>query len=96
MRAQEILKKRRDRAIASILNVKEREVDPLLRREPGGDQAARALRKVVLDQLNDFYDIALDIASSGEADRYEFNAIVWERRLNEIHQAVTGNGTAHG
>lgn len=96
MRAQDILKKRRDRAIASILNVKEREVDPIMVGAPGGGQASRLLRKVILDQLNDFYDIALDVASSGEADGFWFNGELWEQRINEIHEAVTGNGASNG
>lgn len=92
MRAQDILRKRRDRAIAIIMKVKEREIDPLLLQEPGGAQASRLLRKVVLDQVNDFYDIALDVASSGEADKFEFNPEVWESRINAIYEAVTRNG----
>lgn len=89
MRADEILKKRRDRAIAIILNVKEREVDPLLDAENGRPQASRLLRKVILDQLNDFCDIAIDVASSGDASTFEFNPEVWQRKINDIHRAVT-------
>lgn len=92
MRATDILHKRRDRAIAIILKIKEREVDPLLSQNPGGAQASQRLRKVVLDQLNDFCDMALDVASSGEADHFEFNAAVWETKINAIHEAVTRNG----
>lgn len=92
IRAADILHKRRDRAIAIILKIKEREIDPLLGQTPGGVQASRALRKVVLDQLNDFCDMALDVASSGEADLFEFNAQVWEHKINAIHEAVTRNG----
>lgn len=96
MNAAEILKKRRDRAIAIVLNVKEREVDPLLNQVKGGERAARAMRKVVLDQINDFYDMALDVAMSGEAATFEFNADVWERRFDELEvkllDAVAANG----
>lgn len=92
MRATDILHKRRDRAIAIILKIKEREIDPLLAHTPGGIEASRQMRKVVLDQLNDFCDMALDVASSGEADRFEFNAAVWEHKINAIHDAVTRNG----
>lgn len=92
MRADEILKKRRDRAIAIVLGVKEREVDPLLNGVPGGDRALHALRKVILDQINDFYDMARDIASSSGADEFEFNPEVWVRRidgqLNDMRRAV--------
>jgi hypothetical protein len=81
MRAEDILKKRRDRTIAIVLGIKEREVDPLLLGQPGGEQASKALRKVILDQVNDFYDIALDVASSSGADDYDFNPEVWSRRI---------------
>lgn len=92
MRADDILRKRRDRAIAIVLNVKEREVDPLLSQEGGGATASRLLRKVILDQFNDFCDLALDVTSSGEATKFEFNPAVWQRKINDIHKAVT-NGT---
>jgi hypothetical protein len=64
VRAEDILKKRRDRTIAIILGLKEREVDPLLLEEPGGSRASAMLRKVILDQINDFYDMALDRATA--------------------------------
>lgn len=101
MRAEEILKKRMDRAIASILNVKEREVDPLLKQSPGGERASRLLRKVILDQMNDFCDMARDVAGSGEAATMEFNADLWaariEGKLDEVLasgvlQSATGGG----
>lgn len=92
MRVYEILAKRRDRAIAIILKVKEREIDPLLLTQPGGAEASRLLRKVILDQLNDFHDMAADVASSGEADGFEFNPAVWERKLDAIFKAVNGHG----
>lgn len=89
MRAEDILKKRRDRAIAIILNVKERDVDPYLQDQP---EASRRLRKVVLDQLNDFCDMALDIVGSSDATTLEFNPEVWgpkiQGQLDEIHRAV--------
>lgn len=101
MRAQDILAKRRDRSIAIVMNVKEREVDPLLLEMPGGKRASTMLRKVILDQINDLYDMALDVASSSGADNYEFNPEVWARKidgqLRDIsrqmqHLAQNGNG----
>lgn len=100
MRAQDILSKRRDRTIAIVLGIKEREVDPLLSQMPGGARASTLLRKVILDQINDFYDMALDVANSSGADQYEFNPDVWTRRieghLREISTAMrefaNGNG----
>ncbi len=96
MRADDILKKRRDRAIAIVLSIKEREVDPFLSGSQSGRDASKAMRKVVLDQLNDFCDLALDVAASGEATNFEFNPDVWDRKINEIHRAVMTNGTRHG
>lgn len=81
MKAKEILKKRKDRSIAIILNVKEKEVDPLLTSEGGGDRASRLMRKVILDQFNDFYDMAIDIVESGEANNFEFNAEIWVKKI---------------
>jgi hypothetical protein len=98
MRAEEILKRRRDRAIAIILSVKEREVDPLLSQMPGGTRASQLLRKVVLDQINDLYALALDIANSGEVETFEFNPEVWlpriEGQLDALRRdlAALGNG----
>lgn len=92
MRADEILKKRRDRAIAIVLSIKEREVDPILNGADGGVAASRALRKVVLDQLNEFCDLALDVAGSGDLGTFEFNPNVWTQKINEIHRVVTSNG----
>lgn len=89
MRADDILRKRRDRAIAIVLNVKEREVDPLLLQEGGGTQASRLMRKAILDQFNDFCDLALDVTSSGEASNFEFNPDVWMHKINDIHKAIT-------
>lgn len=100
MRADEILKKRRDRACAIILGVKERELDPILKGTPEGDRASKAMRKAVLDQVNDFYDLALDIVNSSEAKNFEFNADVWMLRiegtlqegLNKIAMAAAEGG----
>lgn len=89
MRADDILRKRRDRAIAIVLNVKEREVDPILLQEGGGTAASRLMRKVILDQFNDFCDLALDVTASGEATKFEFNPEVWVPKINEIHRLMT-------
>lgn len=104
MKAQDILSKRRDRTIAIVLNIKEREVDPLLTQMPGGRRASNILRKAILDQINDFYDMALDVANSSGADQYDFNPEVWSRRiegqLRELSRSVEGiaerNGAGHG
>lgn len=81
MLADELLRRRKDRAIAIALKVKERDVDPILLKQPGGERASRMLRKVILDVINDFYADALDVAKSGEAANFWFNDEVWERRF---------------
>lgn len=100
MRAEEILKRRCDRAIAIILHFKEDRIDPLLSADEESVAASHAFRKVVLDQLNDFRDIALDIAMGSDAETTEYNPEIWEqrieRRLADIHRAVQaslGNGS---
>lgn len=57
--AVKIINKRSNRAIATILGVKERECDPYL------DAAAKErLRKTVLDQVNELADLAVDCVRS--------------------------------
>lgn len=58
--AERLLARRRDRAIAIILSVKERECDAYL-----PEDASKRLRKVILDQFNDFASLLGDIADSG-------------------------------
>lgn len=82
----ELLARRRDRAIATILNVKERECDEHL---PA--HARAALRKVVLDTVNDFYDVCIDVAKSLDNDSVVVNQAYIERKLDEIYEAVNGS-----
>jgi hypothetical protein len=100
VRAEDILRKRRDRTIAIVLSVKEREIDPLLTGVPGGARASTAMRKVILDQVNDFYDMALDVASSSGADTFEFNPDVWSKRiegqLRDVTRAVQDLASQNG
>lgn len=57
---EHLLARRRDRAIAIVLSVKERECDQFLTPE-----ASRKLRKAVLDQFNDLHSFCVDLMSSG-------------------------------
>jgi hypothetical protein len=98
MRVDYLLKKRKDRAIAIILSVKEREIDGLIAHDMvdnnhledqcEGCRALDRMRKVVLDQLRDFCDMAVDVAMSGEAKNFEFNAGLWEERLAKLDQVL--------
>lgn len=73
-----LLERRRNRAIAIVLGVKEREVDPYL------TQSIRdKLRKVVLDQFNDYHETVLDVLRSTDGDD--------EVALNQIYfEAIEG------
>ena len=55
---ENLLEKRRDRAIAIILSVKEEECDAYL-----PEAAGRSIRKVVLDQINDYHELAANLLS---------------------------------
>jgi hypothetical protein len=68
----ELLAKRRDRCIAIILAVKEKQID---RHLPAPQRAL--LRKVILDQLNDFYDMAVDLIA--DEPEYVVNELYLER-----------------
>lgn len=77
-----LLAKRRDRAIAVVLGVKERECDQYL------PPVARAkLRKVVLDQFNELYELTLDLFRSFDSDGVVLNELYLER-LAALHQDV--------
>ena len=78
----DILAKRRDRAIAIILGIKERECDRYLSAEAKGK-----LRKVVLDQLNDFHDLCMDLIRSLDNDEVVLNE-VFVNRLDDIHASL--------
>lgn len=82
----DVLAKRRDRAAAIILGVKERECDRHL-----PDHVKAKLRKVVLDQLNEFYDLCLDLMRSLDTGEVVLNEL-YLRKIDEMHQAVT-NGS---
>lgn len=67
----DILARRRDRAIAILLGFKERECDKHLPRE-----TQIKLRKVVLDQVNEMFELTVDIMKSLDDG---------ERTLNEVY-----------
>lgn len=78
----DILAKRRDRAIAIVLGVKERECDKHLPPE-----ARQKLRKVVLDQFNDVHDLAMDLVRSLDNGDVVVNELFLER-LDAIYDVV--------
>jgi len=74
------LAKRRDRAIATFLSYKEREVDGFL-----PESIAQDLRKIFLDQFNDVIDLAFDLIGQDSIWNDEFMA-----RLDDIYSKVSG------
>lgn len=78
----DILAKRRDRAIAIVLGVKERECDIHL-----PPQARSKLRKVVLDQFNEFHDLSMDLIRSLDNGDVVLNEIYLEK-LDQIYNTL--------
>ena len=78
----DILKKRMDKACAIMLGVKERECDKYMPPE-----ARNKMRKVILDQMNEFYDLCCDVMRSLDRGETVLNEKYLEK-LNEIHDAV--------
>lgn len=85
-----LLRKRKDRTVAVILHVKERDADKHLPRD-----VQQKLRKVVMDQVNEFYDLVVDIAGSLDTGEVLLNDEYLEK-IDRIHQAVVDmNGNGH-
>lgn len=82
----DMLSRRRDRSIAIVLSIKERDCDGHLPRD-----ASAKLRKVVLDQFNELADFAIDVCNSLDTGDVVLNE-VWLGKLDEIHQVVV-NGS---
>jgi hypothetical protein len=87
---QEFLRRRKDRICAITLSAVEREV-------PDGETRDR-LRKVILDQINNFYNEAIDVIHSLDPGTVVLNQLYLERlegKLEDIHELVLQNGK-HG
>lgn len=84
--AQSILDRRKNKAIAIVLGVKEREIDSRLPRE-----LQDKLRKVVLDQFNEYHEIALDVLRSFDTGEVALNEHYLDL-ITELHSAVVGDG----
>ena len=78
--SKDLIAKRKDRAIAIILSVKEDQCDQYLT-----DEASHALRKVVLDQINSLYDLVLDIVNSLDSGAVEINTHYLDM-ISELHE----------
>lgn len=77
-----LLKQRRDRAIAIVLGVKERECDRDL-----SAASSQKLRKVVLDQFNEFYLFISDVLSSLDTGDVVLNE-EYLRKIDMVHQDI--------
>ena len=87
---QDVLQKRKNKAIGSVLGVKEREIDPHV-----SAMASQKLRKVVLDQFNAFYDLCVDVMSSLDTGEVVLNE-EYLAKLDEVHSAIVKNGNGNG
>lgn len=85
MEANDFLRRRKDRACAIILNVVDKEFADRFAKE--------RVRKVVLDQLNDYHCAVMDVLQSVDTGTVVVNE-VWLERLEEIYEAVV-NGNGH-
>jgi hypothetical protein len=81
-----LLRKRRDRAIAIVLGLKERECDQYL---PAPVSAK--LRKVILDQMNDLYDTCLDLLGSSDDGSVVLNEL-YQRKIDDMYELLVSNG----
>lgn len=82
----DFLHRRKQRTIASILSVKERDVDPHL-----PEHVRRKLRKVILDQVNELYDAVFDVAASLDSGDIALNE-EYLRKIDDLHAAIVDVG----
>lgn len=79
----DVLSRRRDRTIAIILGVKERECDDFLPRE-----VSQKLRKIILDQMNEYHGFVMDVCQSLDTnDEVVLNEHYLDL-IDEIHRAI--------
>ena len=83
-----LLRKRRDRAIAIVLGLKERECDQYL-----PPQVSAKLRKVILDQMNDLYDTCLDLLGSSDDGSVVLNEL-YQRKIDDMYELLVSNGSS--
>lgn len=87
---QDLLRKRMDRAIATVLSAKEQSVDSFLPDDQAAYAASRQLRKVVLDQFNGFYEVCLDVMDSLDNGEVVLNED-YLKKIDAIHTSITSN-----
>jgi hypothetical protein len=72
--ARVVVKRRRNKALATILDAKERIVDPVV--EP---TMAEALRKVILDEVNGLCEIAFAVMESVAREDVALNQLYFDK-----------------
>lgn len=83
--ARTVVKRRRNKALATILDAKERIVDPVV--EPA---LAEALRKVILDEINGLCEITFAVMESvARQDVVDLNELYFTK-LDELITEVRG------
>lgn len=75
-----LVERRRNRVIGNVLGVSDELVRPHVPPE-----AADALRKVLLDEVNDFAEVVLALLDALDRDSQELNAL-WLERLERIER----------
>lgn len=79
MKEQLLLEKRKNKCIATILSVKEKEYDPHLTKED-----AAQFRKIILDEINDFFNLANDLLGDNMNEFY----LDMVEMLEDIHGVI--------
>lgn len=79
----DVLARRRDRSIAIVLGVKERECDEYLPRD-----ASNKLRKVVLDQLNEYHDFVMDVCKSLDDDSHVLLNELYMDKIDAMYETM--------
>jgi hypothetical protein len=79
---EELIEKQMKRTLAAILGMKDREIDPYL----PADVSAR-FRSLVLEKMNDFQDVVVDIIEALDDDSVSLNEH-WLAKIGEIHRAT--------
>lgn len=78
-----LLERRMKRCIATILSAKERDIDRYI-----PDDVANAFRKTILDQINEFYCLVVDIYNQNI--NQEFLEML--EMVEDIHGILTNRG----
>lgn len=78
----DVLARRRDRAIAILLGLKDRECDSYLPRD-----VSIKLRKAILDQFNEMHDLCVDVMRSLDTGEVVLNEI-YLQKLDELHAKI--------